>query len=482
VPRETLAPRAAVKVREPQVVFALGEPGGGLTVNAEFVGLFTRLGLWTASAFLELPGEVVSGHPDRHVVRIKLPGTDRAFYLKRQHVVGWREKLRNWFAGFEWVSRCEREAAILQLLVAAELPAPRWAAFGAHRERSFLLVEEVPGALELREVLRAGRLAPPARAQLAANIGATVAAIHAAGFTTPDLSAKHILVNPETLAVTPIDWQSARVGPVSAPVRAEALGVLHASLAAGLASCAERLRVLRAYPDPTPTVTDVLRATVRHTQRRSVRDQLQSGAVQQRLVWLAGEVVCAVPPVAAVWPRPVVAPPFYDGGPPGRSNIRFAGRDAVLVRGRTRAPLGRLRAWLRAAPWRSPGATIGRTLFHLARYGVPAPQLLAFGQRRTSATTTEWFALYEAPRGMALRDWCRTASGVDRRALFGSVSECLDALHGAGCILRDAVSAFTVAGSRVVIADPMAVRIVRGVSARARERDRRRMARVLGVE
>ena len=41
-------------------------------------------------------------------------------------------------------------------------------------------------------------------------------------------------------------------------------------------------------------------------------------------------------------------------GPAGASYIRCAGRDAVLLRGHTTAPLERARAWLRAAPWRSP--------------------------------------------------------------------------------------------------------------------------------
>ena len=141
----------------------------------------------------------------------------------------------------------------------------------------------------------------------------------------------------------------------------------------------------------------ILRAAARHSARRSVRDQLQPEAAPQRLVWLAGEAVCAVPAVAAVWPRPAIAPPFYGFGPDGTSRVRFAGRDAVLLRGRTSAPLGRFRAWLRAAPWRSPGVTAGRVLFHLARYGVPAPRLLAFGQRFVTATSAEWFALYEAP-------------------------------------------------------------------------------------
>ena len=38
--------------------------------------------------YLDLPGEIVSGHPDRHVARVEVDG--RVCYLKRQHRVGWR--------------------------------------------------------------------------------------------------------------------------------------------------------------------------------------------------------------------------------------------------------------------------------------------------------------------------------------------------------------------------------------------------------
>lgn len=226
----------------------------------------------------------------------------------------------------------------------------------------------------------------------------------------------------------------------------------------------------------------VLRAAARHATRRSVRDQLQPEAAPQRLVWLAGEAVCAVPAVAAVWPRPAIAPPFYGFGPDGTSRVRFAGRDAVLLRGRASAPLGRFRAWLRAAPWRSPGVTAGRVLFHLARYGVPAPRLLAFGQRFVTATAAEWFTLHEAPPGEALRKWRRTAPSTARRVAYESATECLRKLHDAGCVLLDAKTAFAVEAGCVSVADPRAVRIVRRVSAAARRRDRRAVAHLLGVE
>jgi hypothetical protein len=231
-----------------------------------------------------------------------------------------------------------------------------------------------------------------------------------------------------------------------------------------------------------PDVRNVLRAAARHSQRRSVRDQLQpAGGGAQRLVWLAGEAVCAVPEVAARWPRPVVAPPFY-GCAPGASLLRFAGRDAILLRGRTSAPLGRFRAWLRATPWRSPGATVGRVLFHLDRYGVPAPKLLAFGQRATGRTEGEWFALYEEPPGVLLRRWRRTAPPELRRAALPSLLECVRRLHEAGCVLGDAGMALAVSGGRVLVADPRAVRIVRRVTASARRRDLRAATRLLGVE
>jgi tRNA A-37 threonylcarbamoyl transferase component Bud32 len=462
-------------------VFAPGSDGGALTVNATFAEPFARAGLSSASALLDLPGEVVSGHPDRHVMRVTVPGAPNAFYLKRQHVVGWREKWRNRRGGFGWVSRCEREAELLRQLESACLPAPRWSAFGKHGSRAFLLVEEVPGAVDLRRILSEGVLSPVERRALAARIGAALARIHATGFTTPDLTAKHVLVHPETLTVTFLDWPSSSRRAVNETARIDALGALHASLAPGLASRAERMRALRTYAPTTPAVK-VLQTAARHANRRSVRDQLQlNEGNAQRLVWLAGEAVCAVPEIAAQWPRLAIAPPFYGFGPDGASQVRFAGRDAILVRGRCSAPLGRFRARLRSMPWRSPGVTIGRVLFHLERYGVPAPRLFAFGQRLTGITTAEWFALYETPSGVPLRTWRRTAPLSARREVLETITGCLAKLHAAGCVLIDPRSAFALDGGTVSIADPRTVRIVRSVSASARRRDLRGATRLLGV-
>ena len=490
-------------------------PGGRVVIRPAFERACRELGLTTAAAFLELPGEVVSGHPDRHVARVELPGFARPLYLKRQHRVGWREKLRNRLAGFGWVSRCEREAAILEELKGEGFPCPRWVAYGHDRDRAFVLIEElilVPklclgtvlretpfrsstlakrsladrrsqtefgneglGVVELRHLLRDSGLSPDERRRLAERLGVAVAELHAAGFDTPDLTAKHVFVDPDSFEMTLIDWQSARrVSRLGWSARVTALAALHASLTDELADAGERLRFLWAYQRVARRhgfvgrgfATAVRRMAMKLATRRSIRDQRQPTVtgVEQRLVWLASEAVCAVPDVAAVWPEPAVAPPFYDPTAPDESESLIElpdGRTGRLVRGRSHAPFARFAAWVRGRPWRSPGATLGRVLFHLQRYGIPAPKLLAFGQRETGRATAEWFALWEPLDGKPV--------GVEHHA---AAVRLLRQLHDAGCRLTTPRHAFRVdAAGRVVVADPRAVRIVRRVSDRARRTD-----------
>lgn len=139
----------------------------------------------TDAEILDLPGEIVSGHADRHVARVEVDG--RVCYLKRQHRVGWRERLRNWRLGFGWVSKCEREARVIAALDRAGFPHPECVAFGEHESgRAYLLVEGLKGVVELRDHLSDNPLSP--------ELGSRVAELHAAGFTTPDLTAKHVFV------------------------------------------------------------------------------------------------------------------------------------------------------------------------------------------------------------------------------------------------------------------------------------------------
>ena len=485
MPVETPARRSPIR-REPRA-----PEGGRVVYHPRYEQFLRRCGVTSAASALTLGGEIVCGHPDRHVARVELrtDSVGRVVYLKREHLVGVRTRFRNARAGFGWVSRSEREAATLRALEAAGLPGPQWLAYGEDATgRAFLLVDELADSADLRTVLGDGRLSPVERTALADRAGRAVAELHAAGFGTPELAAKHLFVNPRSRAVTLIDWQSAgRPAPVPLADRVRQLAGLHASLGPELATPRDRLRFVRAYHDDagaeTPRFGDFVRAVVRATSkiatRPSVRDQL--GRPTPHLVWLAGESVCAVPEVAAVWPDPAVAAPFYSESPPGDEWVAFpGGLQARLTRFRTVDPAGRLVAVLREKPWRSPAANAARLLFHLARAGITAPKLLAFGQRSTSAVAADSFVLYEMPAGAVpwaegLAQW--TPGSRVRRLLIAECGALLRRVHDAGC--RVVPGERGVFGIRrepnpgVVIVSPFAVRLARRVNDSACKADLR---------
>ena len=138
--------------RHREVEAARPRPGGGrgfIAHHPRYKAWLLRAGIDTPYAALNLTGEVVCGHPARHVARVELAGR-RVAYLKREHVVGWPTRLKNFRAGFGWVSRSEREAETLRRLEAAGLPGPQWLAYGEDaRGRAFLLVDEVADAADL---------------------------------------------------------------------------------------------------------------------------------------------------------------------------------------------------------------------------------------------------------------------------------------------------------------------------------------------
>jgi tRNA A-37 threonylcarbamoyl transferase component Bud32 len=456
------------------------QAGGWMTVHPRYTALLHDGGLMQPADVIALPGEVVSGHPDRHVVEVRLPGTDDVYYLKRQHRVGWRERLRQAAAGFGWTSRSEREARVLSHLAARGFPCPEWVAYGENgRGRAFLLVRGLTGPVELRRLLGAGRLSPADRRRVAERLGQAVAELHAARVTTPDLTAKHVFVDPVSFAVTLIDWQSACADqPVGDRDRVEALAALHASLVEGGATARERVRLLWAYRrvtrksgQPVPRFGEFVRRIAARaaviSTRRSIRDQRQPGVTHagQRLVWLAGEAVCAVPDVAAVWPRPAVAAPFYSAAPAnGRMPEQVClpdDRPAHLTRFHTFAPLGRLVARLRGRPWRSPGATAGRVLFHLERYGIPAPRLLAFGQRLTGPCTAESFVLYDPLTGVPLGEWLArpVISPEERSEVVEQAGSLRRQLDAAGLRPVTGGEPFRVEPTGRVVVCPLAVRL-----------------------
>src|SRR5207244_7864122 len=129
-------------------------------------------------------------------------------YLKREHRVLWRDRLRSAAAGFGFASLAVREDRTLTALRTAGVACPEWMAAGEDDHgRAFLLLAALPGTVDLRQYLRDRAGSPPAvRYRFARRLGAALAAIHAAGFDHPDLYAKHVLVAPATEQCYFLDW------------------------------------------------------------------------------------------------------------------------------------------------------------------------------------------------------------------------------------------------------------------------------------
>src|SRR5690242_9263267 len=91
------------RVRSSSVVprSAFRAPRSFVVFHPRYERFLRRCGVGSAEAALALRGEVVCGHPDRHVARVELGGGSarRVVYLKREHVVGLRTRLKNRLAG-----------------------------------------------------------------------------------------------------------------------------------------------------------------------------------------------------------------------------------------------------------------------------------------------------------------------------------------------------------------------------------------------
>lgn len=392
-----MPPPSPVRVSSLEVVVApVATSKAFVVVHPRYRAWLAKCGLVRPEAFLELPGEIVSGHQDRHVMRVELPSgvQPRVVFLKREHRVGWRVRLRNWRAGFGFVSRSIREAETLKRLDAMALPAPQWIAYGEDtRGRAFLMIDDLSGSLDLRVAAKAMR-GDETRRDFCNRIGQAVAECHSRGVSTPDLAAKHVFVKPESGGVTLLDWPSATLDTaMTFKDRAAMFAQLDASLAPALATPRERMRVLRAYCRSQwgqPRLREWLAAIepmrVKLAKRSSIREQ--QTLTSKRLVWLADdEAMCVTAKLAGQWSQ--LLAPYYTSEPAGESIIRACdGRPATLIRYRTLAPLGRLMAKLRGKSWRSPAMLLARKLMK-----GDGPELLAFGQKLTGPVSADSFVL-----------------------------------------------------------------------------------------
>src|SRR5262249_7782279 len=150
------------------------------------------------------PGVVISGHPDRHVMQVRLGIGKRAIpaFLKREHRLPWRDRWAAAWAGLGFVSKSCREAKLLHALRQSAVGCPEMIAAGEDdRGRAFLLLRELNRTLDLRCYLDMLASYPEERRQFARRLGEALAQIHETGFAHPDLYAKHVLVSPDGEAI-----------------------------------------------------------------------------------------------------------------------------------------------------------------------------------------------------------------------------------------------------------------------------------------
>lgn len=439
-----------------------------VAINPKYQTYLDRQGLSEPARFLALPGVIVTGHPQRHVLQLTLGAGPSALpvFLKKEHRVSWKDRLASAWAGFGLVSKSRREAATLQALARAGIPCPEWIAAGEDDTgQAFLVVRERAGGVDLRHFLQQ-TLPPVDRRRWARSLGETLARLHAAGFNHPDLNSKHVLVGPAAGQICFLDWQrSRRRTRPSWRCRGRDLAALNATLADDLASPRDRLVCLRAYCQaagigqgrPRRRLARFIACqSERLLKRRRIRDlrqpPLQTGV--QSLIWLDGEALCVTPEFHArlggqlpAWLKPAGRLEGVSSGRVARSVVPLPeGRSANLVCRRTDHPRSLLARLLRRRPPPCPELEQVGLLYRLQRYGIATAKLLAFG-RRALPDRTESFLLTEPPAESAgLLDWLADQAGqplrpAERRRRWRLIREAaavLQTIHAAGYALDPA--------------------------------------------
>jgi hypothetical protein len=439
--------------------------------NPGYREFLDRQELKSPDDFLSLQGVVVSGHPDRHVVRVELgAGTDAvSAFLKREHRVPWKERIGNLLGGFGFVSKSIREARMLDSASRAGIGCAEWIAAGENsRGQAFLLVRAVIGAVDLRAYLDRLSPRPAARRRFLRTLGEAIARLHSAGFDHPDLYSKHILVQPGSELVHFIDWQrSRRVPSLGRWQRCHNLAALHATLADRLASPRDRLVCLRWYFESVESPATVrspssrrewkaaIQTIVGHANRLMTRRRIldlrhqPSISANQQLVWLDGEAMCVTPKYLAILHGRV---PDYLSVSPTLTTVTIEdGSRGLLLRRQRRRPLARFAARLGRKRLTSPELEAAAIVFRLERFGLSGPRLLAVGQRDSFPWTTDSFLLTEIPeKATSLLQWLEPASarpnsvGVAKKRwqVLRDAGRALRKIHDAGYTVADWKSAF----------------------------------------
>ena len=215
-------------------------------VNPLYQADFWQQGLRRADDFFVCSdGVAVGRHAARNVRRIAM--NEYQIFLKREAPVQFKDRLEAWWNGFGWCSKSRREWQILVKLRERGLPCPEPIAVGEEGNMAFLVVRGLADSVDLPTWL-AFQPSMEERHTVFRHLGHAVADLHEAGFTHPDLYAKHVFIHRPTLQVSFVDYQRTRhVKQLSLHTRGLELARLDATLHPGAVPFKERLTVLHAY-------------------------------------------------------------------------------------------------------------------------------------------------------------------------------------------------------------------------------------------
>lgn len=416
-----------------------------LEVHPAYAEQLRSLGLAAPEDFLRLQGPIVGGHPDRHMVKVTVGNLTA--YLKKEHRVSWRERLAHWCRGFGWVSKATREGRLLRQLEAAGIGCPLAMAQGEAQGRSFVLLREAAGAVDLRRYVMDH---PEEREGLARALGQELARVHAAGFHHRDLYSKHILVNRSGLnwQFCIHDWDRGRkAARVTWAQRLHDLATLDATLASSLASRRDRLLCWHAYvaaqtslpARPARLLRSVCRLSSRLQRKRRLRELRQPPVPggQHDLIWLNGEALCVtrrfqarMPEVPAWLKTPET--PKKNNMVQHQSILTPDGGRCTMTRRWARRPWRWLLSWWRRSPFPAPEFEQAAALVRLERYGIDVPRLLALGHE-TLPSHSYSFLLTEAHEDtVPLAAYLREATSPQRWRLLRAAGDVLRRIHEAG--------------------------------------------------
>ncbi|MBI3462914.1 MAG: hypothetical protein HY000_07610 [Planctomycetes bacterium] len=387
-------------------------------INPRYESLVRRHGLDQFDRVMHWQGgrRMVS-HPSRDVTQIDIEdaGETVRFYVKREWQTYAKDRVTGWLHDRGWGTKARHEWRLLGAMAAAGVGCAEPVVMverGWIRRQGYLIVRAIPGAVELNHYLAEHRpvMSVRDRRQFAAYLGREVARLHEAGIDHPDLYSKHILLGEGPQSSLPlvsfIDMQrSSAERSVSASRRARDLAALDATLSRELASATDRAAFLGSYLSHTSVRLDQAQATkaIRRRafellRRRNIRE------MQGDVKHAAGQFV-QLNAEATLYAESNWIELLRRAGLDGFDQIMATNRGQLLRRQanceivrielpttdgpvrlcleryRGRYPLARLRQRILGRRVQLPGWSEAAQIGRMRRLGLPAPDLLAFGQR-----------------------------------------------------------------------------------------------------